>query len=77
MFNSILKGVANSVVDLATSVTEVSVAATSIVGSYTQGEEIRKQDVTALLTAGFSVIEIASFFGVAERVITELLKEEQ
>lgn len=77
MFNKVLKGVANAATEFAENAVDAAGAMTSIVGSYTQGDEIRKDDIKNLMGAGFTMFEIATFFGVAERVIREIVEEDE
>jgi len=77
MFSKILTGVANAATEFAENAVDAAGAMTSIVGSYTQGDEIQKEDVKKLIGAGFTMVEIASFFGVAEHVIREVLDEDE
>lgn len=75
MFNSVLRGIATSASELTSSVTNASSAITDIVGAYTSGEDVNKKDVIKLLEAGFDVVQIATFFGVAENIIKELAED--
>lgn len=77
MFNSIVKGVVNSATEFASNATDAATAMASIAGTWHAGDPIQKKDVVKLAQAGFTMVEIASFFGVAERVIQEILEDEE
>jgi len=77
MFGSIAKSLVNTATEFAENATDAASAMGSIVGSWTSGDEIRREDVVRLAKGGFTVVEIASFFGVAQRVIEDLLKDNQ
>ena len=77
MFTKIVSGVVNSATEFAESATTAAGAMASIASNWKAGDPIDKTDVVKLAGAGFTMVEIASFFGVAERVIQEILAEEE
>lgn len=77
MFSKIVKGVARSGVEFAESAGELFGGITDLAGGWQKGDPIDPAVVRKMVGAGFNMAQIATFFGVAERVIDEVLKEDE
>lgn len=77
MFGKIAKSLVNTAVEFADHATTLASSMAEIVGDWPAGDPIEKKHVVALAKAGYNMVEIASFFGVATRVIEDMLKDEE
>lgn len=72
MFFKVAKGILKSGEEFVGEVMSASSTISSMVGSYQAGDDIKSEDVDKLIKSGFSISDIASFYGVASNVIKEV-----
>lgn len=77
MFGSVVKGLFNAANEAVTETLNFTAAAASIVGTTALGGEPKGRDVRALVSAGMSIADIASAYGVARHVIDAVVMEDE
>lgn len=76
MFGSIIRGVGSAAAAGIDAVGDVVESSTGILASLVDGERPNTKDVITLSTSGWTVAEIATFYGVANHIIQHMMESE-